>query len=335
MVSTGGVIATGGAPPVSGGSFPTGGAIATGGEQTSGGAVTSGGVANASGGQATAGGGSSAQGGGGAAAGGESSGGKTSPGGSANGGGGSAGMSNGSGGHSASGGSAGAAAGSAGASTGGAVDTGTLPALTLHLAGDSTVMTYEPSSAQEGWGQELGQFFLSKVTINNAAIGGASVQTFHASSRWTGIISKLKAGDYVMADFGINDSGTVAGRHVDPMPFQALFSQMNDEVRAKQANFIIVTSSALQYWSGGKETNARLEPYVSVLKTLGMTKNIPVADLNARSVEYLNSIGQTAAAQLYFEGDKAHFTKLGATQMAKFVVEELKRIASPLAAYAK
>jgi lysophospholipase L1-like esterase len=330
------VTATGGTP-TTGGSVSTGGFVATGGEQATGGVVTSGGTANASGGQAPANGGSSTQGGGGTAAGGttagETSGGKA-PGGSASGGGASAGMSN-SGGHSGSGGSGGTAAGGAGASTGGTVDTGALPALTLHLAGDSTVMTYEASSAQEGWGQELGQFFLSKVTINNAAIGGASVQTFHSSSRWTGIISKLKAGDYVMADFGINDSGTVEGRHVDPMPFQALFSQMNDEVKAKQANFIIVTSSALQYWSGGKETNARLEPYVSVLKTLGMSKNIPVVDLNARSVEYLNSIGQTAAAQLYFEGDKAHFTKLGATQMAKFVVEELKRIASPLAAYAK
>jgi lysophospholipase L1-like esterase len=196
-------------------------------------------------------------------------------------------------------------------------------------------MTYDSNTAQEGWGQELGQFFNAKVSIDNAAIGGASVQTFHSSSRWTGIISRLKPGDYVMADFGINDSGTVAGRHVDPMPFQALFSQMNDEVKAKQAHFIIVTPSALQYWSGGKETNARLEPYVAVLTALGSSKAIPVDDLNARSVEYLNQIGQTAAAELYFEGDKAHFTKKGATQMAKFVAEELRRIGSPLASYLK
>jgi hypothetical protein len=64
-------------------------------------------------------------------------------------------------------------------------------------------------------------------------------------------------------------------------------------------------------------------------------KGVLVDDLNARSVEYLNMIGQSAAMQIYFDGDKAHFTKMGATQMAKFVVRELDRIGSPLAAYVK
>jgi lysophospholipase L1-like esterase len=196
-------------------------------------------------------------------------------------------------------------------------------------------MTYEATSAQEGWGQELGQFFSAKVTIDNQAIGGASVQTFYSSSRWTNITSKLKAGDYVMADFGINDSGTVAGRHVDPSAFETLLSQMADEVKAKQATFILVTPSALQYWTGGMETNARLSPYVAAMTDLGGMKNIPVDDLNSRSVAYLNMIGQTAAMQIYINGDKAHFTKMGATQMAQFVADELRHIGSPLAAYLK
>lgn len=226
---------------------------------------------------------------------------------------------------------------------GGSVEAGSdvnqnaLSNVTLHLAGDSTVMTYlvPTATADEGWGQELGQFFITKVTINNQAIGGASVESFHTSSRWTNIISALKAGDYVMADFGINDSGGVAGRSVTPPAFQALFSQMADEVKAKQATFIMVTPSALQYWSGGMETNARLQPYVDAMKTLGPTKSVLVDDLNSRSLEYLNMIGQTAAMQIYKALDKAHFTKVGATQMAKFVAEELRRIGSPLSAYLK
>ena len=50
---------------------------------------------------------------------------------------------------------------------------------------------------------------------------------------------------------------------------------------------------------------------------------------------FLNMIGQTAAEDIYINGDKAHFTKAGATQMAKFVAAELTRIKSPLAAYLK
>jgi len=216
------------------------------------------------------------------------------------------------------------------------VNQNALPNITLHLAGDSTVMTYTTptATADEGWGQELGQFLITKVTINNQAIGGASVASFH-TSRWNNIMSSVKAGDYVMAAFGANDSGSVAGRHVEPAAFQALFAQMADEVKAKQATFIPVTPSALQEWSAGKAGNARLGPYVEATKAIGPLKNVLVADLNARSVEYLNMIGQTAAMQVYKAGDKAHFTKAGATQMAKFVAEEVRRIGSPLATYLK
>lgn len=233
------------------------------------------------------------------------------------------------------GGSAGTGGVSAGAAgSGGVVDPALLPNVTLHLAGDSTVMTYAASSAQEGWGQELGPYFNTKLSIDNQALGGASVETFY-SGRWKNIISALHAGDYVMAAFGANDSGTVAGRHVDPPDFQARFGVMADEVKAKQATFIIVTPSALQQWVNGKETNTRLEPYVSVLHALSDAKPLPLVDLNARSLELLNRVGQAAAQDIYIDGDKAHFTKQGATQMAELVVLELVRIASPLAAYRK
>jgi len=305
-----------------------------------GGSATSAGATNAgstSGGSAGASGGS-------AGASGESSAGRSSTGGfsagvgaggassSASGAGGAAGAA----GASASSGTGGSlgTAGAAGTGAGGAsVNQGNLPAITLHLAGDSTVMDYGASSAQEGWGQELGQFFISKVTIDNRALGGASIQTFQ--SRWTGLVSSLKAGDFAMADFGINDSGTVEGRSVSTADFQKTLSQMNQQTKAKQATFIIVTPSALQYWSGGVETNARLAPYVAVENALGVSEGIPIDDLNAQSLKFLNMIGQTAAKEIYIDGDKAHFTKQGATQMAKFVAAELQRIGSPLAAYLK
>lgn len=195
-------------------------------------------------------------------------------------------------------------------------------------------MAYAAGSAQEGWGQELPQFLRSLVTLDNQALGGSSVQTFYAG-RWQNILGKLHAGDYVMAAFGANDSGSVAGRHVDPPAFQAQFAKMADEVKAKQATFIAVTPSALQEWTGGMEGNKRLGPYVSVLHAWATENQVPLVDLNARSLELLNQVGQTAAKDIYINGDKAHFTKQGATQMAKVVAQELQRIGSPLGAYVK
>ncbi len=232
--------------------------------------------------------------------------------------------------------SSGGATGNAGASGTGnkpPVDTSNLPAITIHLAGDSTVMTYAATTTQEGWGQELGQFFNSKVTINNQGQGGANIQSFYGG-RWKTLINAVKAGDYVFAMFGINDSGTAHGPVAVPA-FTTEMGIMADEVAAKKATFIPTTSSPLQVWVGGKETNTRLQPYADATIALGMTKNLLVDDLNARGVEYYNMIGQTAAAALTFNGDKAHFDKAGATEMASLAAKELIRINSPLAAYLK
>jgi hypothetical protein len=217
--------------------------------------------------------------------------------------------------------------------TGGKPDQSTLPAITVHMAGDSTMSNYAATTTQEGWGQELGQFFISKVTIDNQAQPGANIQTFY-SGRWKTLIGNVKAGDYVMAAFGINDSGTTHGP-VTPAAFQTQMGVMADEVAAKKATFIPTTSSPLQVWVGGKETNARLQPYGDATIALGMSKGLLVDDLTTVAVAYYNMIGQTAAAALTFNGDKAHFDKAGATEMAMLASQELATIKSPLAAYLK
>jgi len=318
---TGGLSALGGAIAGAGGTTSAaGGRSATGGQGGSGG---TGGTTSASSGGISSGGTTSASGGrissGGATSGGSSS---TSTGGISGGG-----ISG--GGTSASGGSSSTSDGSAG----GKPDQGSLPAITVHLAGDSTMSNYAATTTQEGWGQEFGQFFISKVTIDNQAQGGANVQSFY-SGKWKTLIANVQAGDYVMAAFGINDSGTTHGPVTVP-DFTAEFDTMADEVAAKKATFIPTTSSPLQVWVGGKETNDRLQPYCDATIAVGKAKGLLVDDLNARGIEYYNSIGQTAAAALTFNGDKAHFDKAGATEMAQLAAQELTRIGSPLAAYLK
>jgi lysophospholipase L1-like esterase len=339
--------------------------------QGSGGATSSGGSAGGSsgggtGGMATSMGGTSSGGTGGSAAtggtggtiagtggnnagnsGGHSSGGMSGNGGAVSGSGGMAGAG---GKVSGGGGKGGGAAGSAGGAkgtgagggggatsssggSGGKPDQSALPAITIHMAGDSTMSNYDATTTQEGWGQEFGQFFISKVTIDNQAQGGANIDTFY-SGRWKTLINNVKAGDYVFAAFGINDSGTTHGP-VAPAAFQTQMGVMADEVAAKKATFIPTTSSPLQMWVGGKETNTRLQPYCDATIAIGATKELLVDDLNARGIEYYDVIGQTAAAALTFNGDKAHFDKAGATEMAQLAARELMRINSPLAAYLK
>jgi lysophospholipase L1-like esterase len=213
-----------------------------------------------------------------------------------------------------------------------------LPPVTVHLAGDSTVMTYAATTTQEGWGQELGQFFNDQVTVNNQAIGGANVVTFRAGN-WKKLMAAVKPGDYVLMQFGANDSGTAHGP-VSPPDYANNLGEMADEVKAAGATPIFVTPSAFYEWRDGKELNARLGPYAAAALAAGKAKGVPVVDLNARGVAFLNEVGEAAAKPLYMPSrtgvpDKAHFQKPGAVKMAGFVADELKRVGSPLAAYLK
>ena len=75
---------------------------------------------------------------------------------------------------------------------------------TIYLIGDSTV--HNTNNEQWGWGSLLPGFFdLTKINISNNAMAGRSTRTFIKEGRWDRVLSKLKAGDFVMMQFGHNE----------------------------------------------------------------------------------------------------------------------------------
>lgn len=87
---------------------------------------------------------------------------------------------------------------------------------TVYLVGDSTVRV--GTKGQRGWGDELAAFFDSgKVNIVNHAIGGRSSRTFQNEGRWDASLAIMKKGDFVIIQFGHNDSGPLS----EPPPVTA------------------------------------------------------------------------------------------------------------------
>ena len=83
---------------------------------------------------------------------------------------------------------------------------------TLWLIGDSTVRNGSGTGEgqQWGWGDCLSKLFdTAKVRVLNRAIGGRSSRTFLTDGRWDAIITEMKAGDFVIMQFGHNDGGKV------------------------------------------------------------------------------------------------------------------------------
>jgi lysophospholipase L1-like esterase len=302
---------------LSGGS-KTGGTVA--GSSATGGSIASGSVAggSATGGRAS----------GGTTTGGVSTGGRTTTGGTGG---------TGSGGKVNTGGASGTAAG-------GAIvipATGTYPVSsgtpTVYLAGDSTVSTYATNpSNQQGWGQRLQEFFTSDVIVVNKAIGGESSKSFADQGHLAEIVALLKTGDYLFAQWGINDR-SVAGpdRATDPATtFRTYLKQYIDGARGKNAIPVLITPTPRHQYSGGVFQNGFPE-YCAAIIAVGAETNTSVIDLQSEGLAYYTSIGdaQVKATIILNGSDALHFNTEGANQMARLVALGVQALDLPISQY--
>lgn len=86
----------------------------------------------------------------------------------------------------------------------------------LWLIGDSTVRNGSVGDGsnlnQWGWGAPVVAYFdPAKVNVINRALGGTSSRSFYASN-WPAMVNLIEPGDFVILQFGANDTGGAAGR---------------------------------------------------------------------------------------------------------------------------
>lgn len=354
-MATGGTVAAGGIPG-SGGATAAGGwsGSSMGGATTSGGTAGQGGVIPSGGTRST--GGVSGSGGMSRTAGASGQGGASSVGGGAGEGGLRTGGAPGSGGARATGG---AATGGAGAGTGGTTavsppdaspDLGkrdaspnvgtdaTYPIAagkpTVYLAGDSTVQTYSASQApQQGWGQRIAELFTTDVAFVNKSIGGRSSKSFIDEGRLTEIVGLLKEGDYLFAQWGINDRyRSDTARYTDPATtFRTYLKQYIDGARGKKAIPVLVTPTPRLDYTDGVFHNGFVD-YCNAIKAVGLETNTPVIDLQSMGLAYYTSIGyQKVVDTICLAGpDVLHFRDTGAYQMARLVAQGVSDIDLPI-----
>ena len=106
---------------------------------------------------------------------------------------------------------------------------------TLWLIGDSTVKN--GTSGEKGWGEVLGdRFDATKIEVLNKAIGGRSSRTFLTDGRWDEILKTLKAGDYVMMQFGHNDPAPLSGDNRERGTIRGIGDEQQDVTLTLGAN---------------------------------------------------------------------------------------------------
>ena len=124
---------------------------------------------------------------------------------------------------------------------------------TVYLCGNSTVVD-QNNEPWASWGQMITRWFGPEVAISNHAESGLTARTFIAGGRLDKILTTLKKGDIVVAEFGHNDEkekkpGDGAWYH-----YQYQLKIFVDQVRAKGADIVFCTPTQRRAFNDDKKT---------------------------------------------------------------------------------
>jgi lysophospholipase L1-like esterase len=209
-------------------------------------------------------------------------------------------------------------------------------AITVFVLGDSTV-TDQPSGGS--WGQEFTRWFTPEVAVANHAESGETLKGFLKERRWDKVVDSLHAGDYVLIEFGCNDSKKSGPQNIYPgqtfaetyveagTTYKDLLKQFAADVKKKGAFPVIVSPSARR---GDSKKPTSLGAYADAAMAAAQEIGVPGIDLNSMGVDLNVALGADAAKQF---ADQTHHVEYGAYLQSKCVVLGIQQAKLPLAKF--
>lgn len=222
---------------------------------------------------------------------------------------------------------------------------------TIFLVGDST-MADKPldDNPERGWGQLFPKYMTDEIEIQNHAVNGRSTKSFINEHRWDTVMSRLKAGDYVMIQFGHNDSKVEDSNRSAPAHtlYKENLVRFVNDVRSKGANPILITPVMRRKFDDAGKFVDQHGDYPGVVKEVAALMNVPLIDLHKSSEALIVKEGVENSRRLFlnippnhfknYKGkaeDNTHFSKYGASSIASLVCQSIKEQNLPLAKYLK
>ncbi|MCC8169172.1 MAG: rhamnogalacturonan acetylesterase, partial [Oscillospiraceae bacterium] len=176
---------------------------------------------------------------------------------------------------------------------------------TIYIAGDSTVTDqpaqypYNPKSTYCGWGQMFPQFLRNGISVSNHAQSGSTTRDF-MDINWKAFKNKIKAGDYLVIEFGHNDQKIETldahGGYADNLRYYINF------VREAGATPILCSPiNRIIFQEDGTLLNL-LGEYRNAVKAVADETGSVFVDLWSRTTEYFENAGPVKACD-FFWGD--------------------------------
>lgn len=222
---------------------------------------------------------------------------------------------------------------------------------TLYLIGDSTVKNGQGDGAGGlwGWGEFMAPFFdTDKIKVQNHALGGTSSRTFQTYGMWQKVLDKLEPGDYLIMQFGHNDSsplddeararGTIKSAELEAQNIynpitksqETVYSygqylrQMIFAAKAKGAIPIVCSLIPRNNWKDGKVITADMD-YGLWAKQAAEDTQTAFIDLNQLIADQYDELGEEyVKAHFFNDTDHTHTIEEGAKFNAKVVVDAIQ-----------
>jgi len=209
-------------------------------------------------------------------------------------------------------------------------------AITVFVLGDSTVV--DQPSGGNSWGQMLTRWFKPEVAISNHAESGETLKGFLKERRWEKVLDSEKAGDYVLIQFGTNDSKKSGPQNIYPnqdfsetyaeanTTYKDLLKQFVADFEKKGGHPIIVSPPARR----GETGNSTLGAYAKAAGEAAKEVGVPFVDLNAMGMQLNKALGADGT-KMY--GDQTHTVDYGSYMFSRCVTLGIKQSGIPLAKY--
>jgi len=212
----------------------------------------------------------------------------------------------------------------------------------IHLIGDST-MANKPveGNPERGWGQMLHEFFSDKAQVVNYAVNGRSTKSFIDEGRWATVLDSLRAGDYLMIQFGHNDEKEYdSTRYAAPHgAYKGNLERFVKESRAKGAIPILLTPIVRRRFDDKGQFYSTHGDYPDVVRNVAAELNVSLIDMNKLSRELIINEGVEGSKKIYLwvspgqypqlpEGkeDNTHFSEYGARRMAGLAAHAITKM---------
>jgi lysophospholipase L1-like esterase len=230
----------------------------------------------------------------------------------------------------------------------------------IFVCGDSTAKNSGNGKNGEpvaGWGTPIAGFFdPAKVVIRNVGHAGTSSRSYYDGD-WPTVLPQIKAGDFVLLVFGINDGSTPPGVSDDIViqsnkpvhTYGWYMSKMATDARAKGAHVYLLTVTTRNIWTNPKTKFTDATPdgplpadydsredriergtgngrFTQWTKDVGRTLHVPVFDLTNFCADKYEALGRETANRFY--SDHNHTYVPGAEFVASSIVSGLKAFAA-------